>query len=156
MLLPLVSILILMGCYALQPLSGATPESGQILAFDLNDAGRVGLGEALGPELARVEGALLAQRDDHYVIAMRSVRRLDGRVQVWSGERVEIKKEHIRGSFERRFSRGRTIALGVVGVGGLAALVIGTDLLPGGQPRGELPIDTGSGTSIRRPWPARP
>ena len=43
--------------------------------------------------------------------------------QIWSGERVSIKKEYVSETYERRFSKSRTIALAAVFVVSVYAIV---------------------------------
>ena len=103
-----VGALGLVGCYTLQPTSGATPPVGKDVAFDVNDAGRFALGASLGPEIAQIQGRLLEQENGEYVVAVSGVRQLRGGEQTWSGEKVRIKREHVNSTYERRFSRART------------------------------------------------
>lgn len=120
--------LLLAGCYTLQPATGVAPEVGTHVAFDVNDAGRVALGGTMGPEIGRVEGRLLNATNGDYLVAVSVVRLLRGGEQIWRGEQVRIRQEHIGNTYERHFSRARTVALSAALVGGVAALVIGLDL----------------------------
>jgi hypothetical protein len=90
------------------------------VAFDINDAGRVALGGSMGPSIAQVEGRLVDRESTDYVLAVNAVKLLGGGEQTWRGERVRIKPEYVATSYERRFSKGRTIAISAVGVGALA------------------------------------
>src|SRR5688500_16666741 len=103
--------LLLGGCYTLQPLGGGAPPVGRRIAFDVNDAGRVALGGLIGPEVAQIEGRLLNNGLDDYLVAVSTVRLLRGGEQVWAGEQVRLRPEHVTSTYERRFSRGRTVAL---------------------------------------------
>ena len=129
------------GCYALQPVRGATPETGTNMAFDVTDAGRVELAATMGPEIDQIEGRLLNAANGEYIVSVSGVRFLRGGHQAWTGERVGIKKEYVARTYERRFSKGRTLALSAALVGAVA-LAFGTDLVSfGGE--GETPPDTG-------------
>ena len=142
---------ILAGCYTLRPAGGAVPDVGTEVAFDINDAGRVALGGSMGPEIARVQGRLLSRNEEDYLIAVSSIRLLRGGEQVWRGERVRIRPEYIGSAYERRLSKGRTIAFAAVAVGGAVAFFISRDLfgLGSGDDR-KPPIDTAQ-TRIGRP-----
>lgn len=129
----LVLGLLLAGCSTLQPVQGPAPEPGARLAFDLNDVGRVAMGGAMGPEIAQVEGRLLGNEDGAYLVAVSGVSLLRGGHQTWSGEMVRLRPEYIGNTFERRTSTGRSIALGVITVGGATALLLGTSLVTSGQ-----------------------
>ena len=93
------------------------------MAFEVNDVGRLALGGQMGPEIAHIEGRLVSKTNDEYQISVRSVKLIRGGAQVWSGERVNIKQEYISQTFERRFSKSRTVALSAVFVVGVYALI---------------------------------
>jgi hypothetical protein len=122
------------------------------VAFDVTDAGRIALGGSMGPEISQVEGRLVEEQNGDYVVAVSAVRLLrGGGAQVWSGERVRIQKQHVGRMYERRFSKGRTVALGVAVVAG-AALVLGRDLNPLGSPDPKQPPPD-TATTLRIPMP---
>jgi len=132
------------GCYALQPVRGAAPETGTTMAFDVTDAGRVELATSMGPEIDQIEGRLLNAANGEYVVSVSSVRYLRGGHQAWTGERVGIKKEYVARTYERRFSKGRTLALSAA-MAGPGALAFGFGLgWFGGE--GTAPVDTGNPT----------
>jgi hypothetical protein len=120
------------GCYTLRPVYGVVPEVGNEVAFDVTDAGRIALGGAMGPEISQIEGRLVEKQDGEYLVAVSAVRLIRGGQQVWRGEKVRVKTEHLGATYERRFSRGRSIALGVAAVGGFAAFLITRSLLTSG------------------------
>ena len=113
----------LAGCYVLQPATGTGPEPGTLMAFEVNDVGRLALGGQMGPEIAHIEGRLVSREQDEYQISVRSVKLIRGGDQVWSGERISIKKEYISQTLERRFSKSRTIAVTAVFVVGVYAIL---------------------------------
>lgn len=125
--------LLLVGCYTLQPIRSAKPVAGTRVALDINDAGRVALGGSMGPEIAQVEGRLLESSNGDYHIAVSAVRLLRGSEQIWTGEEVRISSDYIGTTYERRFSRGRTIALSAVTVGALTAFALSRDLIGSGS-----------------------
>ena len=142
------------GCYALQPVTstGSGPEPGMKLALDVNDAGRVALGGSMGPEIGQIEGLLVSQQNGEYVVAVSAVRFLRGGEQIWTGEQVRIKKEYVGTTYERRFHRGRTIALSTALAGGLLAIAVSQDLFGLGNVADPIiPIDTGVSLRPRRP-----
>ena len=121
------------GCYTLHPTYGVIPAVGEQVAFDVNDVGRVALGGAIGPEIAQVEGLLLERTDEEYRLAVSVIRLLRGGEQVWRGESVTLKPEYLGSAYVKRHSPGRSIALGVVTIGGFTALMLSTNLLGGGN-----------------------
>lgn len=124
---------VLVGCYTLRPLRGAEPELGTRVAFDVNDTGRVALGGTMGPQIAQVEGQLIDKDSAGYLLAVSSIRLLQGGEQVWSGEQVRVDSRYVGTAYGRRFSLGRTIGLGVVGAGGIAAFVATLSLITSGS-----------------------
>lgn len=129
------------GCYSLYPTFGVIPAVGERVAFDVNDVGRVALGGAMGPEIAQIEGQLIERTDAEFRLAVTSIRLLRGGEQVWRGESVNLKPEYLGSAYVKRHSPGRSIALGVVTLGGFTAFMLSTNLFgfgtetpPGGDP----------------------
>jgi len=98
----------------MQPATGAGPEPGTLIGFEVNDLGRLALGGQMGPEIAQVEGRLVSKSNEEYQISVKSVKLIRGGTQVWNGETVSIKREHISQTYTRHFSKGQTIALSAV------------------------------------------
>jgi len=114
---------LLAGCFTLLPARGVTPELGSQIAFDVNDAGRVALGPTMGPEIAQIEGRIIEKTSEDYLVAVTTVRLLRGGQQVWSGEKVRLRAEYLGSMYERKFSRGRTVAATAITVGSFATLL---------------------------------
>jgi hypothetical protein len=125
-----------------------TPEANSRLAVVLSDEGRVGAAKQVGPQVARIEGRLVATADTGYVVAVSDVQGLFGARSRWAGETVSLRREHVAVMYERRFSRPRTIAALVGAAGALVALATATDIFgmggsgvpvlpPGGEPPGQ-------------------
>jgi hypothetical protein len=120
------------GCYSLQPVKGVEPQVGTRVAFDVNDQGRIAVAGTMGPDIAQVEGLLLEKESGTYRLSVRSVRSLRGLEQVWSGEEVRLRADHLGPARERRFSAGRSMAFAAVGLGGIGAFVLSRSLLGSG------------------------
>ena len=85
-------------CYVLQPVAaGVTPVLGQVIAMDINDAGRVALGGSIGPEISQIEGRVTRNEGDEYELAVSTVRLLRGGEQGWAGEKIRLRKEFVSG-----------------------------------------------------------
>lgn len=125
--------LLLAGCSTMRPLQGAEPQVGTKVAFDVNDAGRVALGGTMGPEIAQVEGQLIEKNSEGYLLAVSTTRLLRGGEQAWSGEQVRVKPEFLGSAYQRRFSMGRSLALGAVAIGGFGAFMLTRELLGSGN-----------------------
>lgn len=124
---------LLTGCSRLEPVQGPAPVPGTQMAYDINDVGRVALGGAMGPEIARVEGHLLGVEDGVYLVSVTGINFLRGGFQSWSGEMVRLRPEYIGNRYERKVSTGRSIAMGSLAVGGFAAFILGRSLAVGGN-----------------------
>lgn len=131
----------------MRPLRGAEPQVGTVVAFDVNDAGRLALGGTMGPEIGQVEGQLIEKESGSYLLAVSTTRLLRGGEQLWSGEQVRIKSEYLGPAYERRFSLGRSVGLGVVGIGGFGAFMMTRALLGSGNDDNLPPCDTCAGTA---------
>src|SRR5687768_1914904 len=108
------------GCYVNTPVVAA-PAPGDRLDLELNDRGRVGLGENIGPAATSVEGMLQSQTDSAYNIRVASVVYVNGQSNKWNGEPLTVQKDFVKDVSERRFSRGRSfLAAGIVTAGVLA------------------------------------
>jgi hypothetical protein len=113
----------LAGCYVLQPATGAGPEPGTLMALEVNDLGRLALGGQMGPEIVQIEGRLVSRANDEYRVSVKSVKLIQGGTQIWNGEQVSIKREHISQMYERHFSKSQTLALSAVFVAGVFVVV---------------------------------
>lgn len=149
-----VACLIVAGCYSLQVAPGLDVTVGSQVAFDINDAGRVALGGVMGPELSQVEGRVYSKESGVYVLAVTMVHLLRGGEQVWTGERISIRSEYVTKVYERRFSKGRTIAASVAGAGVVLIFVTRAITGAGRSDVGKEPVDTAH--SARRPVYGRP
>lgn len=127
----------LAGCYTLEPAGGVAPEPGSRIAMDLTDAGRVALGGSIGPGVSQIEGRLIGVEGDEYLLAVSSITTFQGGTQVWAGERIRVRSEHVGTVYERRLSAGRSVTLGAVAVAGITAVILGRDLLGFGREPGE-------------------
>jgi hypothetical protein len=142
---------VVVGCYTLQPIPSAVPEAGTVIALDINDAGRLALGGSMGPEIAQIEGRLLSTSDAGYHVAVSTLHLLHGGQQPWSGEDVRVQREHVSTIRERRLSRGRTIALSVIGAGAIAFFVTRSITGGGTESPGKTPTDTAQTQLIPQP-----
>ena len=135
----------LAGCYASMPVNG-TPATGTTVVLDLNDRGRVALGEQIGPSATSVEGKVAAASDSAYSLRVSSVSYLNGQSNRWSGEPLTVPANLVSRATQRSFSRGRTTLLGVAAAATLAVLITSTNLIgsASGGAKGNPPPPGGS------------
>ena len=138
------------GCYSLQPVVGNPLPLGAEVGLDINDAGRVALGGAVGPEIRLVEGRLVGRDSAEYVVAVSMIHLLRGGEQVWTGERVRIKTEHVSAIREKKFSKGRTAIAAGASLAVLAFIVRQSLVGSLFGDDGKLPPDTFQATRIPR------
>lgn len=111
----------------------AAPVPGTQLDMELNDRGRVGLGESVGPAATTVEGVLQSQTDSAYLIRVGSVGYVNGQSNKWNGEPLMIQKEFVKDVSERRFSRSRSwLAVGILAAS-VVAFAVTRSLLGAGN-----------------------
>ena len=132
--LGLLVLPLLAGCYTMQPFAGSRPEpaSGTRLVIELTDAGRVGMTDQMGPDVARFESRLVRQTDSAYVLGVSLVINVWGAQARWNGEQVTLRTEYVRTIGERRFSAGRTALAAAGATAGMMAFVLTRSLLGGG------------------------
>lgn len=133
---------LLSACYQYAPVR-STPSVGSQVGFDINDEGRVGLRDQLGPGVARVEGVLTAVEGDVLVVQASSVTQIRGLPMRADSVRVRVSKGYVESIDERRLSRGRTYV--VVGVGlAIVAAFLGAKRFgvgPSAKPPKEPPVN---------------
>ena len=137
LLLPLLA-----GCYVNRPYAELRPEPvpGTRLVIELTDPGRAAMAPQIGPDVSRVEGALVQRSDSQFVLGVAKVYGLYGTLQKWEGERMAFPAAYVRRLYERRFSLGRTVAVAGGAAVGFVALVLSTSLLGSGNDSGPGPI----------------
>lgn len=146
----LATVLISVGCYSLVPVANQPLPLGAEVALTINDAGRAVLGGTMGPEIGVIQGRLTQRDTTEYVLAVTQISLLRGGEQVWSGERVHVKREYVSLLSEKRFSRGKTAIISAAAVGALVLIfkqgIIGN--LAGEEDK--TPPDTNNTTRIPR------
>lgn len=108
------------GCFRWVP--ATTTQPGAPITVSINDRGRVGLAESIGPGVQRIRGHMRENAEDRIVLAMESVEFSDVNVTVlMPRERVEIPRDYINEVRERQLSTSRTILAAVIAAAGLIA-----------------------------------
>jgi hypothetical protein len=134
MALLLAGVTSLGGCYTYTPVV-STPAPGSALVLDLNDRGRLTLGDSIGPSASTVEGLVQAASDSQYVLRVSAVRYLNGQSNKWAGEPHTLRTDFVGRARERSYSRARTWALGIGAAAAVLVLALSTDLLGSGTPK---------------------
>ena len=116
----------------------STPATGTTLVLDLNDRGRVALGDQIGPSATRVEGQVASASDSMYSLRVSSVSYLNGQSNRWSGEPLAVPANLVSQVKQRTFSRSRTVSLAVAAAATLAVLLKSTNLIGSASGGGEV------------------
>jgi len=95
------------GCYEYGP-APANAMPGTRVLLELNDRGRVGLGNSIGPTGGIVEGTLQSNSDSTYSLLVKRVEYLNGQSNAWNGEPLVVPKDFVGNARERTVSASRT------------------------------------------------
>ena len=150
------AIALLAGCYSFVPTGQSVFPSGTAVAFDLNDQGRLGLANKIGPEVMQVSGVLRDQTGSDYTISVESLTYLGGKTEQWSGEPVTLKQEFVKSAYTKKFSSGKTAAAVIAGAGVVGGALLANSLNGSGDktPGDTKPPPGGSTNRILR-WSFR-
>jgi len=95
-------------CYKSVPLDTSTPPVGETVSFIISDQGRIGLGDRLGPGIARIEGRMLGTEGEQYVINVFRTAEIGGTTSVWAGEEMRLNRNFVARLEGRELSKTRT------------------------------------------------
>jgi len=137
-----VSVVTVSGCYVYTA-APAAPAAGTQLLLELNDVGRVGLGDSIGSSAQTIEGTSIQSSDSAYALRVSKVGYLNGQLNDWTGERLVVPRIFVTNARERKFSRSRS---------GLAATLATAAVVTFISTRGLL----GFGSSPRDPGGKKP
>ena len=82
--------------------------SGRRIELTLTDSGALALAPRVGNGVEAVEGTLVTDSGNEYMISVLGTRRRDGQENTWRGESVNVPHSMVSAIAERRFSRART------------------------------------------------
>ncbi|MGE5082988.1 MAG: hypothetical protein ACM3ND_08790 [Acidobacteriota bacterium] len=112
------------GCYsyAVRPVSEISQDA--TVTADINDVGRVALGDRVGPEVMQVEGKVVQRSDSSVRLLVTQVTYLNGNTEAWQGQEVGLRAQDVKLVTQRTFSRSRTaLLIGAMAVGLVAAIL---------------------------------
>ena len=128
---------VLAGCYSYVPVATLQPGPGTKLSLVLNDEGRSQSARQVGPYTARVEGQLVEATDADYVLAVTDVVDIRGARSKWTGETVPLPRSFVMSTYEKRFSRTKTLLLVGAFAAGFVALARSFNILGFGGANGD-------------------
>jgi hypothetical protein len=118
----------LAGCYVYRA-APTTPPAGMNLVLELNDRGRVGMGDSIGSSAQLIEGVTVNSPDTAYGIRVSRIRYLSGQSNDWAGEQLFVPKVFVGTVRERQFSKSRSLLTGLAISAGVAAFIATRDIL---------------------------
>jgi hypothetical protein len=121
------------GCYSHVSLPSPAPV-GREIQLDINDRGRVALGDSLGPSVRFVDGRLASVSESTYVLNVSSVGYVNGTENKWSGERLAVRSSLVGSVREKRLDRGRTFLTIGAAVVATVAFIVTRSLAGSGSP----------------------
>lgn len=112
------------GCYTYAARSTSDIKPNLYISAEINDAGRVALGQRVGPEVMRMDGQVVEQTDSSVQLMVSKVTYLNGFSDTWQGQSVSLRTQDIKSVTQRTYSKSRTALL----IGAMAAGLILTVL----------------------------
>jgi hypothetical protein len=134
---------VLAGCYTYTPIATLQPAPGTNLSLVLSDEGRMQSMRQVGPYAMRIEGELLQATSDDLVLAVSDVVDIRGTRSKWTGESVSLPRSYVMMTYQKQFSRSKTVLLATAVAGGIVAIIVGRNLLGfgGSGDTGVIPPD---------------
>jgi len=123
LLVAVVVLPLLAGCYTMTPLATMQPAPGTKVTVLLNDEGRTNTAQQIGPYTMRVDGQLVQATESNYVLAVTDVVDIRGAHSKWTGETVPLPRSYVMTTYERKFSTPKTVLLLGAVTAGFVALV---------------------------------
>jgi hypothetical protein len=127
------------GCYVYGPPPSGQPVPGARYALAITDQGRVGLADRLGPGVETIEGTLVEQNGNGYLVSVTRIKSISGGTSHWAGERVVVPATHVAVVRERRFSRTRTLIASGAALAAVGAFIATRGLFGSGPNREDPP-----------------
>ena len=109
-------------CYAYVPVQGAQATPGEHVGLLVSDEGRIALRDQMGQGVDRIEGILLENTGDEYLMRVSRVKTIRGQTSHWTGEQVRVPLTTVARIEERQISRRKSVLM-------VAALLAGAAIL---------------------------
>lgn len=143
----LAALTLVAGCYTYVPLTTPEPAPGAKVSLVLSDQGRYEAASQIGASTLRVQGSVLQSTPADYVLQVSDVVDVRGARSKWMGETVPVRRSYVLSTYERRFSRPRTLFLAAGVASAFFAVVLSQNLFgfaggsegtpPPGDPNGQ-------------------
>ncbi len=118
------SLMLQQACYTSVPVAGASTMPAGLVTIQVNERGRLLVGNKLGSLVDKVVGRIVRADSVNIEVAVETAEDVRGSMARWGGERFTIPREGIGTMAEKKVSRWRTaLLLGGVVVGIVVALL---------------------------------
>ena len=102
-----VSVATVSDCYVYTAAPPA-PAAGTHLLLELNDRGRVGLGDSIDSAAQMVEGTSIRSSDSVYALRVSKVGYMNGQSNSWTGEQLVVPRIFVTNARQQNLSKSRT------------------------------------------------
>ena len=133
----------LCGCYVYTAAPPA-PAPGSQLLVEINDRGRVGLGDSIGSSAQVIEGKSVSTADSAITLSVSRISYLTGQSNGWTGEQLVIPKMFVTNVRERKFSKSRSWLVSDAVAAAVGAFIASRDIIGFGSTNGD---DNGGGNN---------
>jgi hypothetical protein len=123
-----IGVATLTGCYVYTPIATLQPAPGMTVSLVLSDEGRMQSYRQIGPYATRVEGALTQATPDDFTLAVSDVVDIRGAHSKWTGESVSLPRSYVSMTYQKQFSRSKTVLAVAAVAGGIVALIASRNL----------------------------
>lgn len=123
-----VSVAAVSGCYVYTPAPSA-PAVGTHVLLEINDRGRVGLGDSIGSGAKMIEGTTIMSPDSAYALRVSRIQYLTGQSNSWTGERLMIPRMFVTNAREEKFSTSRSVLAGTLVTTAIVTFITSRNLL---------------------------
>jgi hypothetical protein len=120
---------LLAGCYSYIPIATLEPAPGTNVSLVLSDEGRLQSYRQIGPYAVRGEGALVQATPDDFTLAVSDVIDIRGTHSKWTGEAVSLPRSYVTMTYQKQFSRSKTVLIAAAALGSIVALIASRNLL---------------------------
>lgn len=132
------SLMLQLGCYNTTPVVGAATLPAGLVTIQVNERGRLLVGNKLGSLVDKVVGRIVRADSVNVEVAVETAQDVRGSLARWGGEKFTIPREGIGTMNEKKVSRWRTGFL----IGGIVlGLIVGLLTLNGSSFGGDGSVD---------------
>lgn len=119
-------------CYTYTTVPNTNRLTEQRAEFRFSDQGRVDMQRTLGPGALSIEGRIVGETDSAWNVKVYRLTNIDGHMNVWTGEEVEVPRTAVAIVSLRTFDRQRSVFAAAGVTGALAVFILTRGIIGGG------------------------